>query len=597
MRTKIRLILLRALASCFLTAGAFAAAPPISYIISIDPADLSGFDVEMRIPGARGTLRVAMAAHPEYDDRYWRYIENFSAVDSRGKTFSLAKEQDAVWRIKNAQGNVIVRYRLRLPAQQGTYRDAWKPFLTPTGGMVGDLHSLMYVVGRESARARLTLLMPDKWKAATGLEPTRHPLTFTGSTELMLDSPVMIGPFTESEFRAGGVSHKVAFWSPPDGPAFDAEAIVSSVRKISDEAIKAFGRPPYPRYVFLFQNGGQAGLEHLTSVNVGLSPNLEDFLQQVTHEYIHVWNLMDVKPRERVGVRSRFAEPTGVLWWNEGATIMFADLVIRRAGVPGETRTRMKRLESAIARYLTSPGYYTLSAEQVSRGDSHPALLGDTSASTHLQGEVLSTMLDFKIRDVTDGRRNVVDVMRLLASRFDFRRGIVNRDIENAVAQVCGCKIGPFFQEYIYGAKKIDFDHYLRLIGMRAEIGTTPAVGRDGSPAADVRIGPLSGEPTADGLRIRITNPQSAWAKAGLHTGDVMTSIDGSPVANWGDLRQGLQKLKIGDVARVAMLRDGVSREVNVAIRGYSIATVQLSEIPAATPEQVRLRDAWNTAN
>ncbi|HSP61786.1 MAG TPA: hypothetical protein VLQ90_02275, partial [Pyrinomonadaceae bacterium] len=55
----------------------------ISYEIRVDLADLSGFAVEMRVRGAGNTVRIAMASHPEYDDRYWRYVENLSA-ESRG---------------------------------------------------------------------------------------------------------------------------------------------------------------------------------------------------------------------------------------------------------------------------------------------------------------------------------------------------------------------------------------------------------------------------------------------------------------------------------------------------------------------------------
>jgi predicted metalloprotease with PDZ domain len=460
--------------------------------------------------------------------------------------------------------------------------------------MVGDLHSLMYVVGDTSRRARLTLSMPDGWKAASGLEPTRNARVFTGTVELMLDSPLLVGSLREYDFRAGGVPHKIAFWSPPDAPAFDADAIVAHVRKLSEEAIRAFGPPPYPRYAFLFQNGGQAALEHLTSVNLGVERNLADLVQETAHEYIHVWNLMDVRPRERVGVQFRFADPTGVLWWNEGATIMFADILIRRAGLPREPVTRLKRLESEIVRYLSSPGYYTMSAEQVSRGDSHPALLGDSFASTHLQGEVLSTMLDFKIRDVTDGERNVVDVMRVLAQRFDFRHGITNRDIEKAVADVCSCDIDPFFREYIYAAKKIHFDQYLGLIGMRAEIGTAPAAGRDGKPIPDLRVGPLSPEGP---LKLRISNPESAWARAGLRTADSLVSINGTPMNTWSDLRKWLLAAKIGDVARVVVIRDGVTKQFDVPVNGYIIPAVSLVELSSATPKQVRLRAAWNNAN
>src|SRR5687767_2083787 len=49
--------------------------PVVSYSLRIDAADLSGFDVEMRVRNAPDTFRVAMAAHPEYDDRYWRFVE------------------------------------------------------------------------------------------------------------------------------------------------------------------------------------------------------------------------------------------------------------------------------------------------------------------------------------------------------------------------------------------------------------------------------------------------------------------------------------------------------------------------------------------
>ena len=590
----IQLLVFVTIATLALYSGVFCSGPPISYKIHVAPSDLSGYDIEMRIQGQGGTIRVAMAAHPEYDDRYWRYIENVSATDTKGRNLQLVREEDPVWRIENAPRDIYVRYRLRVPPQERPIRDSWKPFLTPTGGMVGDLHSLMYVVGETSRSARLTLDMPAGWAAASGLEPTPDPRTFTGSIELMLDAPVMIGKLSEWKFVAGGVPHKIVIWSPPDAEPFDAQPIVSGVRRLADEAIKAFGKPPYPRYTFLFQNGGSAALEHLTSVNIGLSLGLDDLFEEVAHEYIHVWNLMDVKPRERVGIKYRFAEPTGVLWWNEGATIMFADLLIRRAGLIGEHGTRIKHLESAIARYFSSPGYSALSAELVSRGDSHPVLLGDYGASTHLQGEVLSTMLDLKIRDVTDGRRNVAGVMRLLAARFDSDHGIVNADIENAMKQVCVCEMREFFKDHIYGAKQIDFNHYLGFIGLRAEVTWSPAIDAGGKPVVDLRIGPLS---TEGELKLRITNPTSTWGKAGLHTGDKLLSVDGTPVSNWSDFREWLRKIKIGDTGRLVIVRDGVTKTLEVPFRVFDVPRVRLVELDNTTPKQLRLRGGWVNAS
>ena len=127
--------------------------PRISYRIHVDAADLSGFDVEMRVRGAGDTVRFAMASHPEYDDRYWRYVENLTA-ESRGAMLQVTPEESALWRVVAPGGDLTVKYRIHLPPQTTPTRAAWKPFLSSTGGLIGDLHSLMYVVGAASARAR-----------------------------------------------------------------------------------------------------------------------------------------------------------------------------------------------------------------------------------------------------------------------------------------------------------------------------------------------------------------------------------------------------------------------------------------------------------
>src|SRR2546422_11210489 len=57
--------------------------PSIQYRLRVDSADLSDWTVQMRLRTASDTFRLAMAAHPEYDDRYWRYVRDV-AVDARG---------------------------------------------------------------------------------------------------------------------------------------------------------------------------------------------------------------------------------------------------------------------------------------------------------------------------------------------------------------------------------------------------------------------------------------------------------------------------------------------------------------------------------
>lgn len=563
--------------------------PATDYKIIIDPADLSGFGVVIRMPGEHGTVRLAMAAHPEYHDRYFRYVENFSAR-SGSRPLSVTKTDEAVWHIEGVDGDLTVSYRISPAAQEREWRQSWKPFLTPTGGMVGDLHSLMYIVGGEKRSARLTLAMPAGWKAVSGLEPTADPRVFTGSVELLLDSPILVGDVKEWKFTSAGVPHTVAIWSPADAKPVDPRPVVDGIQKLTEQAIKAFGKPPYPRYAFLLENGGQAALEHATSLNVGLRPELDDVFESIGHEYVHVWNLMDVRPRERIGLRYKFAEPTNVLWWSEGATIMFADLLIRRAEI-GTRNSRAERLASLIARYLSAPGYSKLSAELVSRGDSHPELLRDDWAGTHLQGEVLTNMLDLLIRDSTDGRKKLDDVMRTLSAKFDSTRGIANEDIELALADVCECSVGDFFHKYINNAGLAEFDRYLAVIGMRADISWTQAVDNDGKPSVDLRIGPVSPEGE---LKLRVTNSNSAWARAGVRTGDTLVMADGKPITAWNDFRQWLRTLKVGDTASLFVLRNGETKALEVRLRPFDVPNVRLLETANATPKQLRIREAWN---
>src|SRR6266478_1958093 len=576
-----------------------ASRPLISYTIRVDPADLSGFAVEMRVRGAGNIVRIAMASHPEYDDRYWRYVENLSA-ESRDKALKVTREEDALWRVEAPAGDFTVRYRIHLPPQTAPIRSAWKPFLSTSGGLIGDLHSFMYVVGAASAPTRVTLDLPSGWAIASGLDPTDDPRTFAASSiELLLDSPIIIGQFQHWDFAVNGVPHTVVYLPQPNATAFDTLSFIDGIKKLVSEAFKIFGKAPYHSYTFLYQDGAQGALEHLNSVTIGarsqsLAQRLTGVFDTTAHEYFHTWNLMHVRPVERVGLRYRPAEPTAELWWSEGVTIYFSDLLLRRAQLPVYDSTRLAHLERYIEAYLLTPGYSRNSAERVSRASDDPLGLGDDFASTHLQGNLLGTMLDLMVRDATQGQRSLEDVMRLLSGRFTPQHGLTGRDIEQAIHEVCACDTHTFFEAHVRGARPIDFDQYLQTIGMRTQVSWSPAVSEDGKPQPDVRLSAFS-TPDNPVLRIHLSNPASAWGRAGLHTGDQLVSLNGQPVATATDFRTRLGQLHIGDTALVEVMRNGVLSRLSVPIVSYDRPTVRIVEIADATAEQVRLRMQWLT--
>ena len=575
--------------------------PVIAYTVRVDPADLSGFDVTMRVRGNRDTVMLAMVAHPEYDDRYWRYVRDVR-VDGEGGGATVARADSALWRVVARGGAFAMHYRLALPASNEGERPAWKPFLASTGALVGGTHSFMYVLGQTLAPSHVTLDVPASWSIATGLVPTSSPRTFyAASVAALVESPMLVGRLRDWRFDIDGVPHRIAYWSRPDAVPFDTAALVAGTERLARATIHLFGRAPYREYVFLVQDGAYGALEHPNSVTLGassrgLAEGLAPFFAELAHEYFHTWNLMRIRPAEYSDVGYRTPTRSRGLWFSEGLSMFYADLLRRRAGLPIGTPTRIAHLETAIARYYSAPGNGRLSPERVSAAEygGDPAELGDYTASTHLQGELIGAMMDLQIRHTTGGRRSMDDVMRLMLERYSGERGFTSRDVERTVAEVCTCNVTAFFDDHVRGGSPIPFDDYLKHLGLRVGVERRPALGDDGKPVPDFRAHPYDLE-DGRGVRLAISDPSSAWGRAGLHAGDRLLTMNGRPVAGRDDMFRTLRGLVSGDTVRVGYERGGARRSATVVMAPFDRPFVRIREVASPTVEQRALRTRWES--
>ena len=594
--------------------------PSIQYTLRVDSTDLSGWTIEMRFQNKSGTFRLAMAAHPEYDDRYWRYVRNV-AVEPSG---TVTRVDSAVWQFSAPEGWVTVRYRVALPPPEPGLRASWRPFLTATGGLVGGPHAFMYLLGAENMPQAVILSLPSSWEVATGLRnslPRAPNEVKTGTPRMwgliapdaaaLIDSPILVGRLREWRFVEGGVTHRVVYWPLPNATPFDTIAFVSGIQRLVHQTFALFGRAPYREYTFQFEDGAfGGGLEHRNSVTLGaqsadLARDPNAVIPETAHEFFHTWNLMAIKPIEYRDIDYRTQPPVSSLWFSEGLTMYYADLLLRRAGIPLRDSTRTAHLERLIGSYLANPAYARFSAESISQVayNVQPGELGDYSASTHLQGELIGTVLDIVIRNSTSGQRSMDDVMRRLfeqASPPDplsrRERGNVGvridgRVIEQAVESVCGCDVTPFFEAHVRRGAVIDFDRYLGLMGLTTRVTRGPAM-YNGEPERDLRIygyEPLSPD---SGLRLVISNPSSIWGRAGLHSRDRLVALNGVAVATWPQLRAKLQALRRGDTVRVQAQRPSGPFEATVIVAGFDRPTVRIERLPNATVAQRRLAEA-----
>ena len=391
--------------------------PVTDYVLTIDSADLSYFSVDMHLLHVPDTFKVAMVAHPEYDDHYYRYVSDFT-VKSKNGPGEIKRMDSAVWEVIGRSDEVFLHYKIVLPPQRSTMRAAWRPFLSPTGGLVGGPHSFMYVVGKTLAPSHVQFRIPAGWQIATGLQPTADPgIYFAPSVFVLTDCPALLGKIHTWPFLVGAVPHRIVYCCAQNASRIDSAELVHSVSLIVKEAAELFGRLPYREYSFLLQENAYGALEHSNSVTLGIesgenSVNLNRYLEEIGHEYFHAWNIVRIHPQEYGDVAYHTPPYSTGLWWSEGLTMFYADLLLRRAGLPPEDSSRKKHLEHLLERYYDNPGNLVFSAEKVSLSAYAPnGMLGDYFASTHLQGELLGAMMDLIIRDKTMNRLSIDDVI------------------------------------------------------------------------------------------------------------------------------------------------------------------------------------------
>jgi S1-C subfamily serine protease len=64
------------------------------------------------------------------------------------------------------------------------------------------------------------------------------------------------------------------------------------------------------------------------------------------------------------------------------------------------------------------------------------------------------------------------------------------------------------------------------------------------------------------GVFIGRVNAQSPAGRGGLRTGDIVTTLDGVPMASPRDLSRATSRIKKGEVAQVSLVRDGAPMDL-----------------------------------
>jgi len=215
-----------------------------------------------------------------------------------------------------------------------------------------------------------------QWKLATGLKALKVAKNGFGLYEAqnyaeLIDCPVEMGMFWSGEFTACGIVHRVVVSGAPI--TFDGKRLVEDVQKICEYQIQFWhgkSQPVIKNYLFILcaVADGYGGLEHKNSTalianrsdlpRLGDTKASEGYIQLLglfSHEYFHTWNIKRLRPKEFQHLDLKRENYTELLWFFEGFTSYYDDLVLVRCGLIG-VNDYLKLLTKTINQVLQTPG-------------------------------------------------------------------------------------------------------------------------------------------------------------------------------------------------------------------------------------------------
>jgi predicted metalloprotease with PDZ domain len=409
------------------------------------------------------------------------------AAKQDGKAIAARQLDKCTWEIDCVPSSPLV-ITYEVCAFDNSVRTAW---LDTQRGFFNATSLCLRVHGQEHLVHSLDLVPVDtkpQWKAATGLAAYRinkrgFGMYLATDYDELADCPVEIGEFWDAEFKACGVPHRIVIAGVAG--SFDGDRLLADMQKICETAIRFWHdrkKPPFKYYLFILNavDDGYGGLEHRNSTaliasrrdlpRVGEARQSDGYvtlLGLISHEYFHTWNVKRLRPAEFAHYDYSRENYTHLLWFFEGFTSYYDDLLLRRAGVIDDA-TYVKLLNKTMNQVLQAPGREVQSVAQASfdawvkyyRTDENTP---NATISYYTKGALVALCFDLTLR--SEGNTTLDDVMRALWARC-MAGPMTEGDFAAVLKDLAGRAFTREIAAWIHGTKELPLQELLRTQGI-----------------------------------------------------------------------------------------------------------------------------------
>ncbi|MCU1297465.1 MAG: peptidase [Acidobacteriaceae bacterium] len=517
-----------------------------------------------------------------------RYVNWVKTTHAAGDKLTVRKMNKNLWRVSGAEHGGQVNYEV-FANDPGPYGAE----LNPQHAFFNLAELLMYPVDSRSASVQLSFSdVPSDWRIATPLAGSFNQGFTADNYDQMVDSPVEMGTFQESDFDEGGGHYRVIVDASPSD--YDMTKIVWEDRSIVAAATTWMNDRPFNTYVFLYHFphlAGGGGMEHAycTAIDLPaqvLKANPQALSAVTAHEFFHLWNVKRIRPQSLEPIDYTKENYTTALWFSEGVTSTVEDIILSRAGLLDETHY-LNRIAGEIRELESRPAHLTQSAEESSldawleKYDYYR--MPQRSISYYNKGELLGVLLDLAVRDASNGSESLREVFQWMNQNYakEGRYFADSDGVEQAAESVSHADLEPFFEKYVRGTDEIPWNAYFKSVGLQVIRQTLLVADAGFSATRDFNKPPV----------VSVVAPDTEAAHAGLIVGDSILEINHRVTGP--DFEQLLSDLHPGDTIYVRVRHDKTERELQWKVGSREEINYELKDLEHISPQQRTRRTAW----
>jgi predicted metalloprotease with PDZ domain len=521
----------------------------------------------------------------------------FQAHDAKVNALVWAKTNDNTWRVQPRPGStVVLEYDIRtIRSFVGTaYLDEGHGYILPAA-------LLMHLAGKVDHPSTLNVVPFTDWKnIATGLEPLLgKPFSFNAPNfDILYDSPLLVGNLEElPAFTVAGKKHRFIGYQLGD---FDKKRLMNDLQKIVQAATDMMGDVPYKDYTFIGIGPGGGGIEHLNSTAFAFTAKSQSTPQSrlrnlffLAHEYFHHYNVKRIRPIELGPFDYDNGSRTKLLWVSEGISVYYEYLLVRRAGLCTDEEL-LQAFQKNILAYEDQPGRLHQSLEQASTetwSDGPNGRVNDevnNTISYYEKGPVVGWLLDLRIRQATQNKKSLDDVMRALYQEYyqKLQRGFTDAEFRATCERIAGVSLENEFR-YVSTTDDLDYAPYLAYAGL--------LIGLERKTLPGGWLG-LTTKVVKDSTVVGAVDYDSPAWNAGIRRGDILLDVDNLATHAF-IFNNVIPNQQPGEEMDLQVLHDKKQRYVNLSLGKKVERSYAIQRMKDAGKEQMSVLETWLKGN